>query len=169
MSEPRKIGKATAAVWAGGDRPCAVRARHTGAGGAQRAADLVARLYHYREINGAVLAPAEAYALLRGMKTLALRVERQNASALEVARWLARHPAVDKVNYPGLESHEHHDVARRQMRGFGGMLSFSLRGGLEAIAAAAASRRSPPSCRGCATPTARPTSAASRPWSGLRW
>lgn len=97
--------------------------------------DLVARLYHYREINGAVLAPAEAYALLRGMKTLALRVERQNASALEIARWLARHPAVDQVNYPGLEHHIHHGVAKRQMRGFGGMLSFGLRGGLEAIAA----------------------------------
>ena len=97
--------------------------------------ELVARLYHYREINGAVLAPAEAYALLRGMKTLALRVERQNASALHVARWLAGHPAVERVNYPGLERHEHHDVARRQMRGFGGMLSFALHGGLEAIAA----------------------------------
>jgi cystathionine gamma-synthase len=96
--------------------------------------ELVARLYHYREINGAVLAPAEAYALLRGMKTLALRVERQNASAMHVARWLARHPAIERVNYPGLEGHEHHDVARRQMRGFGGMLSFALRGGLEAIA-----------------------------------
>jgi cystathionine gamma-synthase len=97
--------------------------------------ELVQRLYHYREINGAVLAPAEAYALLRGMKTLALRVERQNASALAIARWLAAHPAVERVNYPGLETHEDHDVARRQMRGFGGMLSFAVRGGLEAIAA----------------------------------
>jgi cystathionine gamma-synthase len=97
--------------------------------------DLVQRLYHYREINGAVLAPAEAYALLRGMKTLALRIERQNASALAIARFLSNHAAVERVNYPGLESHEHHDVARRQMRGFGGMLSFAVRGGLEAIAA----------------------------------
>jgi len=97
--------------------------------------ELVHRLYHYREINGAVLAPAEAYALLRGMKTLALRVERQNASALAIARFLTHHPAVERVNYPGLESHEHHDVARRQMRGFGGMLSFAVRGGLDAIAA----------------------------------
>jgi len=96
--------------------------------------ELVQRLYHYREINGAVLAPAEAYALLRGMKTLALRVERQNASALRIARWLSRHPEVERVNYPGLETHEHHDVARRQMQGFGGMLSFAVRGGLEAIA-----------------------------------
>ncbi|MFT3816468.1 MAG: cystathionine gamma-synthase family protein [Rubrivivax sp.] len=96
---------------------------------------LIARLYHHREINGAVLAPAEAYALLRGIKTLALRIERQNASAMQVARWLARHPAVGHVNYPGLEGHEHHDVARRQMRGYGGMLSFALRGGLDAIGA----------------------------------
>ena len=95
---------------------------------------LVGRLFHHREINGAVLAPAEAYALLRGMKTLALRIERQNDSALRIARWLARHPAIERVNHPGLESHEHHDVARRQMRGFGGMLSFALRGGLDAIA-----------------------------------
>ena len=94
---------------------------------------LVGRLFHHREINGAVLAPAEAYALLRGMKTLALRVERQNDSALRIARWLERHPAVERVNHPGLESHEHHGVARRQMRGFGGMLSFALRGGLDAI------------------------------------
>lgn len=97
--------------------------------------DLVQRLYHYREINGAVLAPAEAYALLRGMKTLALRIERQNASAAAIARWLEAHPAIELVNYPGLETHEQHDVARRQMRGFGGMLSFAVRGGLEAIAA----------------------------------
>jgi cystathionine gamma-synthase len=93
----------------------------------------VHQLYHFREINGATLAPMEAYSLLRGMKTLALRIERQNASAMTVARWLQRHRVVERVNYPGLESHEHHDVAKRQMRGFGGMLSFSLRGGFEAI------------------------------------
>jgi cystathionine gamma-synthase len=90
-------------------------------------------LDHFREINGAVLSAGEAYSLLRGMKTLALRVERQNASALTIARRLARHRAIERVNYPGLEDHEHHEVARRQMRGFGGMLSFSVHGGLEAI------------------------------------
>jgi len=95
--------------------------------------ELVERLYHFREINGATLAPADAYSLLRGMKTLCLRVQRQNESALTIARWLQKHPAVDQVNYPGLESHENHDVALRQMRGFGGVLSFSVRGGLEAI------------------------------------
>jgi cystathionine gamma-synthase len=67
------------------------------------------------------------------MKTLYLRVQRQNESALTIARWLQKHPAIEQVNYPGLESHQNHDVAVRQMRGFGGVLSFSVRGGLEAI------------------------------------
>lgn len=96
-------------------------------------AALVKRLYHFREINGATLAPMDAYHLLRGMKTLQLRVVRQNENAMTIARWLAQHPAVERVNYPGLESHPHHDIARAQMRGFGGMLSFAVRGGLEAI------------------------------------
>jgi cystathionine gamma-synthase len=96
-------------------------------------AAIVQRLYHFREINGATLSAGDAYSLLRGMKTLSLRVERQNRSALVIARWLTRHPAVEQVNYPGLESHPHHDIAARQMRGFGGMLSFSVRGGLAAI------------------------------------
>ncbi|MGE0521188.1 MAG: cystathionine gamma-synthase family protein [Candidatus Binatia bacterium] len=96
---------------------------------------MIATLHHFREINGASLSPMDAYALLRGMKTLQLRIERQNASAMTVARWLERHAAVEKVNYPGLRSHERHDVAKRQMRGFGGMLSFAVRGGFEAIKA----------------------------------
>jgi cystathionine gamma-synthase len=102
-------------------------------GAACGSAALVKRLYHFREINGAALAPMDAYSLLRGMKTLALRVERQNQSALTIARWLAKHPAVEQVNYPGLPTHRHHDVARKQMRGFGGVLSFAVRGGLPAI------------------------------------
>ena len=96
---------------------------------------LVEKLYHFREINGAALSPDDAYSLVRGMKTLALRVERQNQSALKIARWLQGHPAVERVNHPGLESHDGHEIAQRQMRGFGGMLSFAVRGGLEAIAA----------------------------------
>jgi cystathionine gamma-synthase len=94
---------------------------------------LIEQLYHFREINGATLSPADAYNLLRGMKTLSLRIQRQNESALTIARWLQKHPAVEQVNYPGLESHPYHDVAARQMRGFGGVLSFSVRGGLPAI------------------------------------
>ncbi len=94
---------------------------------------LVEHLYHFREINGATLAAGDAYNLLRGMKTLSLRIRQQNQSALNIARWLQRHPAIEQVNYPGLESHQYHDVARRQMRGFGGVLSFSVRGGFDAI------------------------------------
>jgi cystathionine gamma-synthase len=67
------------------------------------------------------------------MKTLKLRVERQNQNAMAVASWLQQHPQVDQVNYPGLESHPNHDVASRQMSGYGGMLSFSVKGGLDAI------------------------------------
>jgi cystathionine gamma-synthase len=90
--------------------------------------DLVKAVYHYREIMGAVLDPFAAYLLIRGLKTLDLRIERQNSSAMKIARYLEAHPFVEQVFYPGLESHLHHDVAKRQMRGFGGMMSFSLKG-----------------------------------------
>ncbi|MEX1300201.1 MAG: cystathionine gamma-synthase family protein [Desulfotignum sp.] len=89
--------------------------------------DLVKKIYHFREINGATLHPMAAYLLLRGMKTLHLRVARQNESALEIARFLFEHPGVGRVYYPGLETHDNHEIACRQMRGFGGMLSFELR------------------------------------------
>jgi len=95
--------------------------------------ELVGRIYHYREITGATLDPMAAFLLIRGMKTLHLRVERQNESALGVARWLQGHPAVAAVFYPGLETHPHHEIARRQMRGYGGVLSFMLEGGFEAV------------------------------------
>ena len=95
--------------------------------------DLVARIYHFREIHGAALEPMAAYLLLRGMKTLALRVRQQNESALAIARFLASHPGVERVFYPGLEDHPGHRVARSQMRGFGGVLSFAPRGGLDAV------------------------------------
>lgn len=95
--------------------------------------DLVDATYHYREIHGAALAPAAAANLLQGMKTLELRLERQCASAQRIAEHLAAHQAVDRVFYPGLPDHRHHDVAERQMRRFGGMLSFTLRGGFEAV------------------------------------
>jgi cystathionine gamma-synthase len=93
----------------------------------------VARIYHYREITGAMLDPMAAYLLIRSIKTLALRVGRQNESALRIAQWLEQQPAVEAVNYPGLASHPQHEIAARQMRGFGGMLSFSLRGGSDAV------------------------------------
>ena len=94
----------------------------------------VEAVFRHREINGASLDPGAAFLLARGLRTLGLRVERQNASALAVARFLAGHPKVEAVFYPGLPDHPGHDVARRQMRGFGGVLSFSLEGGLDAVA-----------------------------------
>ncbi len=96
--------------------------------------DLVKKVYHYREINGATLAPMDAYSLLRGMKTLKLRVQRQNESAMLIATYLQNHPLVEHVNYPGLTSHPGHEVAKEQMNGgFGGMLSFAVKGDLESI------------------------------------
>lgn len=95
--------------------------------------ELVDKVFGYREINGATLHPMAAYLLLRGMKTLHLRITRQNESAQKIAEFLQDHPKVLGVNYPGLASHPHHDVAVRQMRGFGGMLSFSLGDDLEVV------------------------------------
>ncbi len=95
--------------------------------------DLVHRIFHYREITGAALDPFAAYLLLRGIKTLALRIERQNTNTMQIAEFLQAHPAVAAVNYPGLKSHPQYEIARRQMRGFGGMLSFVLHGGYDAV------------------------------------
>ena len=89
--------------------------------------ELIEQIYHYREINGATLHPMAAYLLLRGMKTLELRIRQQNASAMQVATFLENHPAIERVFYPGLASHDQHDIASEQMRGFGGMLSFMLK------------------------------------------
>jgi cystathionine gamma-synthase len=93
----------------------------------------VRRIYHYREITGAALDPMAAFLLIRGMKTLHLRIRQQNESASRIARWLQGHPSVASVFYPGLETHLHHDIASRQMRGYGGVLSFMLKGGFEAV------------------------------------
>ena len=95
--------------------------------------ELVEKVFNYREVHGGVLHPEAAYLLLRGLKTLQLRVERQNASAQLIAEALDKHPAVNRVYYPGLPGHANHDVAARQMSGFGGMLSFELQGGFEAV------------------------------------
>ncbi len=97
-------------------------------------ADLVRQVFEYREITGASLAPMSAYLLIRGMKTLELRIERQNRNAMTVARFLQDHPGVDEVFYPGLESHPGHELARAQMDGgYGGVLSFSLKGDGEEV------------------------------------
>jgi cystathionine beta-lyase/cystathionine gamma-synthase len=75
---------------------------------------------------GAILSPMDSFLVLRGLKTLALRMERHDATARTIARWLERHPKVRKVHYPGLPSHPQHALAKRQMRGFGGMISFDV-------------------------------------------
>eukprot|EP00270_Netrium_digitus_P008218 TRINITY_DN2443_c0_g1_i1.p1 TRINITY_DN2443_c0_g1~~TRINITY_DN2443_c0_g1_i1.p1 ORF type:complete len:561 (+),score=96.21 TRINITY_DN2443_c0_g1_i1:245-1927(+) len=82
-------------------------------------------------ILGGVIDPHAAYLLLRGLKTLELRVERQNASALQLAHALEAHPKIMRVHYPGLSSHPEHHIAVRQMRGFGGVISFEIDGSLE--------------------------------------
>jgi methionine-gamma-lyase len=84
------------------------------------------------KLVGTNCSPFEAWLTNNGMKTLSLRMERHCANALAVAQYLEKHPAVGRVNYPGLSSHPDHTLASRQMRGFGGMLSFELLGGLEA-------------------------------------
>ncbi len=90
--------------------------------------ELVKGAYAYREINGATLHPMAAYLMIRGIKTLALRVERQAENAMKIATFLKAHPFIGDVFYPGLESHENHDIAKKQMRSFGGMMSFTLKG-----------------------------------------
>ncbi len=92
-------------------------------------AALIERVWRMHKLLGGCLDPHAAWLLLRGTKTLAVRVERQNENALAVARYLESQPAVARVLYPGLESHPQHALARRQMRGFGGMVTFELRGG----------------------------------------
>jgi len=96
--------------------------------------DLVEKIFRYRELTGPSLDAFTAYLVLRSLKTLGLRVERQNENALTLARFLEGRPKIDRVYYPGLESHPGHEIARRQMSGFGGVLSFELKGGLDAAA-----------------------------------
>jgi len=76
---------------------------------------------------GAIQGPFDSFLALRGVKTLALRMERHSASALKIAQWLEAHPKVRRVFYPGLKSHKQHELARAQMRGFGGMISVDLK------------------------------------------
>ncbi|HYV49658.1 MAG TPA: aminotransferase class I/II-fold pyridoxal phosphate-dependent enzyme [Myxococcaceae bacterium] len=95
-------------------------------------AGLVEKVKHKLDHLGGSLDPHACFLLHRGMKTLALRVRYQNESALKLARFLEQQPAVAKVNYPGLETHPHHARARQLFAGFGGMLSFELKGGVEA-------------------------------------
>jgi cystathionine beta-lyase/cystathionine gamma-synthase len=92
------------------------------------APELIEPITHRLNHMGGSMDPHAAFLLQRGMKTLALRVRQQNQSALQIARFLEAHPAVARVNYPGLESHPQHQRARELFTGFGGMLSFELQG-----------------------------------------
>jgi len=88
--------------------------------------ELAARLKFLQNAVGAILGPFDSFLALRGVKTLALRLERHCASALAIAEWLEAHPKVRQVRYPGLKSHAQHDLAKRQMHGFGGMVTVDL-------------------------------------------
>lgn len=94
--------------------------------------DVIEDIWRTAIITGVSLNGFDSWLLLRGMRTLALRVAQQNRSALALAQFLAAHPAIEAVHYPGLESHPQHDLARAQMVGFGGMLSLQVRGGFAA-------------------------------------
>ena len=89
-------------------------------------------LFEVAQIYGATSSPFDTWLLNNGLKTFELRMQRQCENAMQVARFLEQHPAVSKVNYPGLESFEYHELAKQQMTAFGGMMSFDLKGGLEA-------------------------------------
>ncbi len=100
-----------------------------------RRADIAERLRFMQNAIGSVMSPFEAYLALRGLKTLAVRMERHCDSAMRIAQWLERHPKVTRVTYPGLPSHPQHALAARQMRlpsgpGFGGMITMWLAGGI---------------------------------------
>lgn len=88
--------------------------------------DLAQRLKYLQNAIGSVAAPFDSYMALRGLKTLALRMERHCSNALQLAQWLEKHPAVSKVIYPGLPSHPQHNLAKEQMSAFGGMISVYL-------------------------------------------
>jgi methionine-gamma-lyase len=90
------------------------------------------RMVGVKDMTGAVLAPFNAMLILRGLKTLELRVERHAESAQQVASMLEAHPSIAKVHYPGLASFDQHELAQRQMNGFGGMIAFELKGGYSA-------------------------------------
>jgi methionine-gamma-lyase len=105
---------------------------------------MLERIWHCLVALGPVPDPFAAWLLLRGLRTLPLRVARQNQTAVETAQFLEHHPAVARVHYPGLESHPQHALARRQMPGgFGGLLSFELRGGFAAAQAFIGTMRIP--------------------------
>jgi len=97
---------------------------------AQGREDLVERMFYLSNAIGSIMSPFDSFMVLRSLKTLAVRMERHCQNAMKVATYLENHEAVERVYYPGLESHPHHELAMRQMNGFGGMISVVLKGGL---------------------------------------
>ena len=93
----------------------------------------IEEVWEFSIVSGATLSPFDCWLLQRGLKTLGLRVERQNRNALALAQFLVAHPKVERVNYPGLESHPQHSLARRQMSGFTGMMSVELKGDFQMV------------------------------------
>ncbi len=93
--------------------------------------DLLEAIAFYQNAAGGVPGPFDSWLVLRGIKTLAVRMDRHCANARELADWLSRHPKVERVYYPGLKDHSGHVIAARQMRDFGGMISVRIRGGRE--------------------------------------
>ncbi|RWU11307.1 cystathionine gamma-synthase [Pseudidiomarina gelatinasegens] len=93
--------------------------------------ELVEKMLFLQNSVGAVAGPFDSYLALRGVKTLALRMKHHNEAALQLAQWLEQHPQVEKVIYPGLPSHPQYELAKKQMSGFGGMISILLKGDLE--------------------------------------
>jgi cystathionine gamma-synthase len=96
-------------------------------------AELIWKIFLWRNLCGGCLDANSAYLMMRGMKTLHLRVKQQNESAMHIAEFLQQHPKVTEVLYPGLPDHPGHDIASSQMRGFGGMLSFAIKGEFDAL------------------------------------
>ncbi len=93
---------------------------------------LAERIYFHQNAVGAVPGPMDSFLVLRGVKTLHLRMQRHCENAKAIAEYLAHHPKVSKVTWPGLPSHPQHALAKKQMKGFGGMMTFEIKGGLEA-------------------------------------
>lgn len=93
--------------------------------------ELAEKMAFLQNSVGAVAGPFDSYLALRGLKTLALRMKAHNEAAMTIAKWLEQHPEVEKVIFPGLESHPQHELAKRQMSGFGGMISILLKGDIE--------------------------------------
>ena len=90
------------------------------------------KLFGIKDMTGSVLGPTEAHLIIRGLKTFEIRMQRHCENAMKVAEYLNAHPKVSKVYYPGLEDHEGYKIAKKQMTGFGGIMSFELKGGFEA-------------------------------------